>query len=155
MSTSSRTCRRVLGQVASWYKKKGIFPFSGSDRNLSKIKFIPKSPRPGIRSRLVQRPRQRSPPTLDGYPNNLANCINLIIGVGNLYLFPYYWLNCLYHGHILNTLDEKVFHRQVSALIGGHWVGPRTATALAAHFRSSKGTHGHFLNAHASIQFLN
>ena len=39
-----------------------------------------------------------------------------------LYLFPYYWLNCLYHGHILNTLDEKVFHRQVSALIGGHWV---------------------------------
>ena len=71
-----------------------------------------------------------------------------------MYLFPYYWLNCLYHGHILNTLDEKVFHRQVSALIGGHWVGPRTATALAAHFRSSKGTHGHILNAHAYFIFL-
>ena len=61
------------------------------------------------------------------------------------------YLDRWHHGHILNTLDEKVFHRQVSALIGGHWVGPRIATVLAAHFRSSKGTHGHFLNAHASI----
>ena len=30
------------------------------------------------------------------------------------------FLDRWHHGHILNTLDEKIFHRQVSALIG-HW----------------------------------